>query len=453
MLPPGPRAPAFVQTLQWLLSPEESLLRLGAEYGDAFTLRNVLFGTEVVFSHPSALREIFTGDPSVFHAGEANEFFTTFVGRQSVLVLDEAQHLHARRLMLPAFHGERMRHYTTAMREATRRAVEPLRPGERLSLHALFQKITLDVILRTVLGLGDGPVLEETRDQLLQMVERAMSPSSSIWSLPALQKDLGPLTPWAGLKRAIEATDRVLFDHIAAHRRGEGDPEDVLSMLIAAVDEDGKGMSDQALRDQLVTLIVAGHETSATTLAWTFEEVLRIPDEQERLSAEVAEVTGGAPLDADHMAKLQRVDSAIKESLRLHPVTVAVGRKLAKPATIGGYDLPAGIMVAAVIHLTHRRPELYPDPDKFIADRFVGKKIDPYEWAPFGGGVRRCLGMAFAMHEMKAILATMAGMGLRLRLEKDGPPRATLRSILYAPKGGTRVVVESAAAEPVRAAA
>jgi cytochrome P450 len=442
MLPPGSRAPGLVQMAQWMASPATMLEDLGARWGDAFTTRNPLFGVAANFSHPDALREIFTGDPAVFHAGEVNAVMGVFVGWQSVLLLDDAPHLHVRRLMLPAFHGERMRHYTGAMREATRRAVGALQVGQRFSLHALFQDVTLDVILRTVLGLDDGPELEAARAQLLKMLHRVQSPTGLVWSLPALRRDLGALTPWAGIKRELEATDRLLLGHIHAHREGRGNPDDVLSMLVSAVDEGGKGLDDQSLRDQLITLLFAGHETSATTLSWAFEELLRVPGEQDLLIAEADAVLSGAPVETEHLPRLERLDSVIKEALRLHPVSAATGRRLKQPATIGGYELPAGVLAIAVMHLTHRRPDLYPEPERFLGDRFIGKKLDPYAWAPFGGGVRRCLGMAFAMQEMKVIMATMFGMGLRLSLENEGPYQTKLRSIVYAPKGDTRVVVQ-----------
>jgi cytochrome P450 family 110 len=442
MLPPGSSAPGFVQMLRWMRSPAGSLEAEGARWGDAFSSRNPLFGTCANFSHPDAVKEIFTGDPSVFRAGEAYEMLGLYLGSQSVLLLDDAAHLHVRRLMLPAFHGERMLHYTALMRDATRRAVEALRPGQCVELHALFQDVTLEVILRAVLGLDDGPDLDTARRQLTGMLGRVQSPSGLIWSKRALQKDLGWLTPWAGLKREIEVTDRLLLGHIDAHRKGRGNPDDVLSMLVAAVDEEGRGLDDRTLRDQIMTLLLAGHETTATTLSWAFEEILRVPGEQDRLIAEATAVLAGAPVEAAHLPRLERIDSVIKEVLRLHPVIGAVARRLKQPATVGGYDLPAGIMAVAVMHLTHRRPDLYPDPDRFVGDRFIGKKVDPYAWAPFGGGIRRCLGMAFALHEMKVMLATMFGMGLRLELTEKGPPVTTLRVVVYAPRGETRVLVK-----------
>ncbi len=438
--------------LRWMRSPAGSLEALGARWGDVFTSKNPLFGTLVNFSHPDALKEIFTGDPDVFFAGEANALFTLFLGSQSVLLLDGEAHLHVRRLMLPAFHGERMLHYTSVIREATRRAAAALKPGQSFALHPFFQEVTLEVILRAVLGLGDGPALDTTRAQIVRMLRRIQSPSGLIWTLPALQKDLGRFTPFAAIKREVEATDRILLAHIETHRDGGGNPDDVLSMLVRAVDDKGEGLDDRSLRDQLMTLLLAGHETTATSLSWVFEEILRIPGEQERLLAEAASVLGGAPVTAENLPRLERIDSVIKEALRLHPVTGATGRRLKKPATIAGHELPAGVMVVACFHLTHRRADLYPDPDRFLPERFIGKKIDPYAWAPFGGGVRRCLGMAFALHEMKVMLATLFGMGLRLELEQPGPYTVTLRGPIYAPKGETRVVVR-APGEVVSAAA
>jgi cytochrome P450 len=427
--------------IKWMRSPTATLEDLGARYGDVFTSRSPVFGTAVNFTHPDAIKEIFTGDPAVFHSGEVNQVLGVYLGAESVLLLDDAAHLHVRRMMLPAFHGERMLAYTATMYEAMRRAVAALTPGQSLSLHGFFQRVTLEVILRAVLGLEDGPEHDEACAQFVRLLDRIQSPAGLVWSMPAFRKDLGALTPWASIKREVEATDRILFAQIAAHREGRGKPDDVLTMLVAAKDEQGKGLSDRALRDQLITLVLAGHETSATALSWAFEEILRLPGEQERLVAEAEGVLGGAPVTAEDLPRMERIDSAIKESLRLHPVIGAVGRRLKKPATIGGHQLPAEILAVGVVHLVHRRPEIYPDPERFVADRFIGKKIDPYTWAPFGGGIRRCLGMAFAMHEMKVLLATLFGTGIRFELERQGLPQATLRSIVYAPKGETRVRV------------
>jgi cytochrome P450 len=445
MLPPSSKLPGLINTLRWMSDPDGSLERDAAQFGDAYLLRTLLFGTEAVFSHPDALKEIFTGDADRFAAGEANELLGPILGSRSLLLLDGASHLHVRKMMLPAFQGERMRNYTPTMQAITRRAVASFRRGDHLSLHSIFQQITLDVILQTVLGLEEeGPALDHARARITHLLDRVQSPTGALWLLPALRRDLGRLTPWASIKREIDEVDRMLLDHVAARRATAEEKDDVLALLIRAVDEEGRGLDDLTLVGQLKTLLIAGHETSANSLGWAFEELLRVPGEQERLRAEVESVTGGAALTASHLPKLTRLDSVLKEALRLHPVTAAVGRILKKPSTVGGYDLPAGVMVVASMHTTHRRPDLYPDPARFVPDRFVGKKIGPYEWLPFGGGVRRCLGMAFALHEMKVIMATILGAGVKLRLVDKGPLKTALRSLIYAPKGGTKVVVEAA---------
>ncbi|MEO5728478.1 MAG: cytochrome P450, partial [Byssovorax sp.] len=381
MLPPISKLPGLVNTLRWMADPDGSLERDAARFGDAYLIETLLFGTEAVFSHPVALKEIFTGDSDRYSAGEANEILGPVLGSRSVLLLDGAEHLHVRKMMMPAFHGERMRNYTATMVAIMRRALASFHRGARLSLHTVFQQITLDVILQTVLGLDEeGPALDEARIRITHLLDRVQSPTGALWLLPSLRRDLGRLTPWASIKREIDEVSRMLRDHIARRRATAGTKDDVLAMLIRAVDEEGQGLDDLTLVSQLKTLLLAGHETSATSLCWAFEELLRVPGEQERLRKEVESVTGGAELTAEHLPKLTRLDSVLKETLRLHPVTAAIGRILKKPTTVGGYDLPVGIMVVGSIHTTHRRSDLYPDPARFVPDRFVGKKIDPYEW-------------------------------------------------------------------------
>lgn len=451
-LPPGSRAPRFVQSAKWLLDPTGALEVDFHRYGGIYTVQSLLFGCEVVITRPETIKQVFTGDPSVYLAGEANKPLIALLGESSVLVLDGDAHLRQRRLMMPAFHGEGMKSYTDIMRDATARHIEGLKPGDEARLHPLAQRIALDVILRAVLGLSSGPALEKLARALTRLLDRVQSPLGAFWMMPAMRKDLGPLTGWAAIKRALKEADDLLFDHIA-QRRAEagGERRDVLAMLMEAVDEEGRHLSDQELRDELITLLVAGHETSATVICWAFEEILRSPGEQGRLREEVARVVGAEPLASDHIPKLVRLDAAIKESLRLHPPTAAVGRRLTKPVTLEGYEIPAGVLVVPCMYLTHRRPDLYPEPDRFKPERFIDKKTDPYEWLPFGGGTRRCLGMAFAMHEMRVVMAEMLRR-MELRLKKQGPIQTVLRSLLYAPKGGTAVVIESVS-EPRAASA
>lgn len=442
-LPPGSRAPAFVQMLQWLRSPGGSLEASFRRFGETFTIHSPVFGTEVVITRPDTLKQVFTGDPDVLHAGEGNSFLATIVGNRSVLLLDGKEHLRQRRLMLPAFHGERMQHYVETMRDVTAQTSTRWGAGERLGMHTVMQRVTMDIILRAVLGLEAEHEIRPVRDQLTRLLDRTQSPFGMLWLIPALQRDLGPLTPWASIRDVLEETDALLLAHIARRRERDASrrADDVLQMLIEAVDDEGQKMTDRELRDELMTLLLAGHETTATSIAWAFEEILRVPGEQERLAAEVLGVTGGAPLVAEHLPRLERLDSVIKETLRLHPATAAVARRLKKPLTLEGYDLDPGVLIVPCMHLTHRRPELYPDPDRFEPTRFIGKKPDPYEWLPFGGGSRRCLGMVFALQEMKVVLAQVLS-SVRLRLARPAPLETTLRSFVYAPKGGTWTVME-----------
>lgn len=441
-LPPGSRVPSTLQTLQWILNPAGSLEKEVKRRGGIFTVRSLVFGTEVVVTRPETLKQVFTGDTDVYLAGEANSPLAAVLGDRSVLVLDGAAHLRQRRLMLPAFHGERMQQYTEDMRDVTARAVERWREGERVLLHPAAQRVALEVILRAVLGLESGHALIELASSLTRLLEVVQSPLGALWMMPALRRDLGPLTGWARIARAIKATDALLYEHIARRRAERGERRgDVLAVMLEAADEEGRPMTDNELRDELMTLLVAGHETSATSLCWAFEEILRSPGEQGRLRDEVDKVVGREPLRAEHIPELKRLDAAIKEALRLHPPSGAVGRRLARPVTLEGYSIPAGVLVVPCMYLTHRRADLYPEPDRFMPERFLGKKTDPYEWLPFGGGARRCLGMAFAMHEMKVVMAEILRRA-RLRLAKPGPIKTVLRSFIYAPRGGTAVIVE-----------
>jgi cytochrome P450 len=442
-LPPGPRIPPAVQTLWYVARPDEFFEWLGRRYGDTFSIRTVAFGTEVLFARPEAIKEIFTGDPDTLRAGEANAVLRPVVGSSSVLLLDGAPHMRQRRLMLPPFHGERMSAYTAIMIDATERAMRPYRRGDALDLRPVAQRITLEIILRAVFGVDDERGQRELGDALRTVLDHAASPlASAINMMPFMQRDLGPLTPWAAFQRDLRRADALIHAQIARGRAATGAGRtDVLSLLLEARDEDGQPMTDAELRDELMTLLTAGHETTATTLCWVFEEILRRPRVLDAIDAERREVTGGRALEAGDVAKLRVLDAAIKEAMRLHPVIPAVGRRLKAPTRIAGWDLPAGVLVVPAIHLTHRLPDVYPEPEEFRLERFLDKKIDPYAWLPFGGGIRRCVGMAFALHELKVVTATML-RERALRLARKERGRTALRGITHAPGGATRLIVQ-----------
>ncbi len=458
-LPPGPREAPVLQMLRWWRRPLPTMKWAVERFGEPFTMRFPMAPPFVMFSDPAAVRDLFTGDPEELRAGEANVLLRTVLGENSLLLLDGARHLRERKLMLPPFHGERMRAYGEAMREATLRAMARWPAGQAFPIHAEMQAVTLEVILRTVFGIAQGERLARMRDALVQWTDRGASPLGTAlllvvpaahaprlrdWAearleLGPLRLEIGRLAPWSPMVRARDAVARLLLGEIAERRRAGGAGDDVLSMLLQARDEQGGAMTDQELHDEMLTLLIAGHETSATTLAWTVHHLTRNPAAMARVREEIDAVVGGAPVTPEHVGRLEWLDAAIKETLRLTPIVPMVARKLARPARIGGHDLPEGVVALASIYLTHRRPELWPDPERFDPARFVGRRIDPYHYYPFGGGTRRCLGMAFANFEMKIVLATILSR-VELQRAPGAEVRLVRRGITFAPSGGMPVV-------------
>jgi cytochrome P450 len=442
-LPPGPRLPALLQGLRFVAEPVAFFERCRRRYGDPFTVHIPVSGRVVLFSDPAAIREIFTGDADVFRAGEANGILRGILGPRSLLLLDGAQHLTERRMMMPPFHGERMLAYGDVMRDVTERAIARWPLGRPFPVLAEMQAITLEVIVRTVFGVVDEDRGARLTDLLRRFIGIAVQPLL-LW--PPLQIDLGSQSPWGRflrLRRDIDA----LLDAEIAQRRATSDTsaEDVLSLLLAARDEEGRPMPDEALRDELMTLLLAGHETTATALAWALHRVLTEPGVLDRLRDEIRRVGGNETLAPADVSRLDYLDGVVKETLRLNPVIPDVMRILARPARIGGHDLPAGIGVAPNIYATHRRPDVWPEPERFRPERFVGARPSPYEFFPFGGGVRRCLGMAFALYEMRVVLATILA-----RAELEVAPgyglRIVRRNVTWAPSEGMPVVLTRRAA-------
>lgn len=439
--------------LRWIRAPLPMMDDLSARHGAAFSLKVPrLEQSMVFFSDPAAVKQIWAGDPNVFRAGEANEILRAVLGPNSLLLMDGERHLRERRLMLPPFHGDRMRAYGIAMRDAALKEIATWPVGATLPIHSSMQAITLDVIMRTIFGVGDGARLAPLREALVRWTTLGTSrlgtalmlltpPEHAPRVMSLAARGLGRLLPWASLVRAQDHVDRLIRDLIGERRRdGTSGRNDVLSMLIDARDEAGQPMTDDELRDEMLTLLVAGHETTATTLAWTIHHLTSQPTWLARVRAEVDEVVGHAAVQPEHIDKLVLVDAAIKEALRLTPIVPLVARRLVRDATIGGYALPAGSIAAASIYLVHRRPDLWSDPTRYDPSRFVGKKIDPTHYFPFGGGTRRCLGMAFASYEMKIVLATVVSS---VDLASAPGPRVRLvrRGITLAPSGGMPVVV------------
>ena len=397
-------------------------------YGDMFTLKIANEGAWVFVSNPDAVKQIFTGDPRLLHAGEANVVLLPVLGSHSVLLLDEDAHMAQRKLMLPSFHGERMRGYEQTMADVAVREIERWPVGEPLSAWPTMQAITLEVIMRTVFGVTDTERLGRLGDVLGSSLSWATNPRRL-----ARLAVLGPrrIAERGTLKRALQPTDDLIFQEIRARREAPDleERDDVLSLLLQARHDDGTAMSDQELRDELMTLLVAGHETSATALAWALEALARHPDALNRLREDV----GGGD-DA-------YLDAVVQETLRLRPVIALVLRRLTEPMEIGGRLLPAGVNVAPCIYLMHRRADVYPNPRAFRPERFLEKPPGTYTWIPFGGGVRRCLGASFAQFEIKVVLRELVAR-LDIRPARPRPERRVRRAIVFAPERGGELVVE-----------
>src|SRR3954451_784707 len=384
-LPPGPKLPKALQTHLMFSRPLPFLDRCRRRYGDVFTVRVAPMGNLVYLADPAAIKEVFTGDNTLLHAGEANAVLEPVMGSSSVLLIDDEEHLRARKLMLPMFHGDAVRRYAQLVEEVAEAEVDRWREGETIELHPRMRALTFEVILRAVIGVTDPARLDAMR-KALPAVSEIEDVVTLMWVWPAL----GRFGPWKRYNRTKAHADALLFEEIRERRAAPDLAErtDVLSLLLQARDETGEGMSDAELRDQVVTLLLAGHETTATSLAWAFERLTRTPHALAR-----AKEGDDAYLDA-----------VTQETLRVKPVISDVVRKLKRPATIAGVDLPAGAIVAPAIALVQRDPRRYEDPFAFRPERSLGEAAPPYTWIPFGGGIRRCLGAAFAQMEMRVVL-------------------------------------------------
>ena len=422
-LPAGPRAPRAVQMAAWLGRPLWYAEQCRARYGDVFTVR-VEERPWVMLADPGAIREVFTAPPDLVHAGEANVILRPTLGSHSVLLLDGAEHMHQRKLMLPAFHGARLDRYRAIMVQATERALAAWPAGEPIALRPHAQAITLEVIVRAVFGVHEGAAHERLRALLSGVLDRLTR-----FRRLVLVATVGPNDPrmLALFRRELAPVDAELY-RLIAERRAAPDLEardDVLSMLLVARDEEGNGLSDSELRDELMTLLVAGHETTANSLAWAFERLARTPGALERVARDEA-----------------YAEAAVRETLRLRPVIALVARRLTRAARIAGHELPAGTILTPCILLVHRRPDVYPEPGAFRPERFLERPPGTYTWIPFGGGVRRCLGAAFAQLEMRVVLRAIAG---RVRLEPvGGPEPVRRRAITLVPARGGEVRVVGA---------
>jgi cytochrome P450 len=437
-MPPGPNLPRFVQTLFFVFGPRRFIRHMSRRYGPIVRLGTAFDPNFVMVFDPALVKEVFRAPPDRLRAGEANAVLEPALGTRSLLLLDGDEHLRQRKLMLPPFHGQRMRAYEDVMRAAADRVIDSWPAGEQFAVLPSMHQLTLDVIMRAVFGVEEGPRKEELARALRGMIDPVANRFGIL--LMILKPRFGNTSAMSKFEERRRRVDELIYDEIARRREAPDleEREDIFSMLLLARDEDGRPMSDQDLRDQLVTLLVAGHETTATGLAWAFDLILRTPRVRAALERAVAEGDD------------QYVDAVAKEALRIRPVVPGVGRVVrGGPFQLGGYTLPEGTEINPSIATIHARGTLYPGPEDFRPERFLDEDApDTYTWIPFGGGTRRCIGASFAQFEMRVVIKRVIE---RAVLEPVGsrPERVERRGITMVPKMGTRVVMrERRPAEP-----
>lgn len=430
--------------IQWIARPMQFMEDCAKRYGDIFSARVATGLIPVVFvSNPQALQEILTGDTKEFDApGESNKIMEPLLGKQSAIALSGAAHRRQRQLMMPPFHGERMRTYGETIGEVTEQVMNQWQQGKPFCVRTSTQAITLRVMMKAVFGLNEDARGEQIEHLLVAMMEGMSVPlSAAMLYFPALQRDLGPLTPWGKFLRRQQQTDNLLYEEMQ-QRREQPDPNrtDILSLLMAARDEAGEPMTDEELRDELMTLLVAGHETTATAIAWALYWIHKLPSVREKLLQELDSL-GDNP-DPGAIFKLPYLNAVCSETLRIYPVGMLTFPRVPKvPVTLGGYDIEPGTILMGSIYLTHQREDLYPEAKQFKPERFLERQYSPYEFLPFGGGARRCIGYAFALFEMKVVLAKILSR-FELELADNREVKPTRRGLVTAPNRSIQMVVK-----------
>lgn len=441
-LPDGPQAPPWLQIVQTIVRPFEFLEECAQRYGDTFTLRSPGGRPYVVLSHPQALQELFTADPKLFDVG--NKSLQFFLGDNSLLLLDGERHQRQRRLLLPPFHGERMRAYGNLMCDITQQVMTQWPIDKPFSGYAAMQEVSLHIILRAVFGLDEGPRFQQLRQLFVSMSKAFDALNGSLLFLPFLQVDLGSWSPWGRFLRQKQQVDQLLYSEIRERRaQPDSSSEDILSLMMSARDDTGQPMTDVELRDELMTLLFAGHDTTTSALAWALYWIHHLPSVREKLLQELSHLDWepNQPEWGLQIARLPYLNAVCQETLRIYPIAqFAFARIVKTPFQLMGYQFDPGTVLAPCIHLLHRRAELYPEPRCFKPERFLERQFSAYEYLPFGGSNRRCIGMAFAQLEMKLVLATILSR-FQLALAESRPVRPVGHGVIFKPSGGLQMVV------------
>lgn len=441
--PPGPSLRLWT-TAQVILRPFECMPRWLERYGDPVLVPTVN-GDVVLTAKPELVKRIFA-QPASTYAPFAAKGMVALTGARSVFQLRDKEHRRHRRLMMPPFHGSRMRAYATAMHQTAQEVFEQAAGSGTVTLHELTQRISLEIILRTVFGVQEPANVRRFAEAITALVD-ATSPVFLF--MPFMQRELGGFGPYARFRRVWEQLDRMLQEQLELARdRDEG--VDVLHMLLQARDEDGRGLDDEEIRDELRTLLFAGHETTAIALCWAVDALGRHPAVSEQLLEQLRELPSDA--DPEQMARVPLLDAVCNETLRLNPIVTEVLRHLHEPLELGGYDLQPPMAVSPSIVGIHMREDLYPEPKRFRPERFLERKFGPHEFLPFGGGHRRCVGAAFASFEMRIVVGTLLRQ-FEVELQDPRPPRSVRRNVTMAPRGGVPVTLRRSRPGRVRIAA
>jgi cytochrome P450 len=440
-LPDKPQTPSWVQTIQAIMYRLEYLEANAQRYGDCFKMRTLGFPPFVVFSNPQAIQEIFTADPNQFASAEANKkTLQPLLGNNALQLHDGDYHRRQRLLLTPPFHGERMQTYGKVICDITNAVINDWTIGESRLVHSLMQEISLRVIIRVVFGIDEDSRFRQVRQLLSLMLNIFNSPlSSTVLFLPFLQKDLGSWSVWGRFLRLRQQINELLYAEIR-ERREQPDlsRNDILSLMMSARDEDGQPMADEELRDELMSLLFAGHETIASALAWALYWIHYLPEVRDRLLQELEGL--GLNPDPTEIARLPYLKAVCSETLRIYPTVLFTSPRIVKsPIQLMGYEFDKGTVLFPCIYLTHHRPELYPEPKRFKPERFLERQFSPYEYFPFGGGNRRCIGIAFAQFEMKLVVATILSR-FQLALAHKLPVKPVARGFVITPSGGVPMV-------------
>ena len=445
-LPDGPRIPSLLQTLQLIAQPTKFIDTCSQRYGDTFTTRVLgLNSPPVVFlSSPQSVRDALAAPLEQFDFKKATHVFKPLMGEQSLILQEGRSHQRQRQLLMPPFHGDRMRAYGQLICQITREVTQ-WTPGDSISIEHFMPDITLQIILQVVFGLQPGLRYQKLKELLSSLLEDVTTPwYSSLFFFPPLQQDLGAWSPWGHFLRRREQIDALIYAEISQRRvLKDASRTDILTMLISARDENGQQMTDVELRDQLVSLLLLGYETTAAALAWAFYLVHSSPQVLEKLMQELN--TLGEEADPEAIARLPYLTAVCQETLRVYPIALICTPRMVKESVqLAGYTFTSGTVLVPCIYLAHRRSETYPQPQQFEPERFLKQKFSAYEYLPFGGGGRGCIGMAFSMYEMKLVLATVLSH-FELALAEKRPAHPVRRGITIVPSSnGLQMLVTGA---------